>query len=107
MALCGWASIDERGRVSGGAAGDQTGREVKVGEWYNFGQTVGLRIKNRGLANRAASVRTTMSGTIRAAGRASIVSLRPWDGMSQSSKRIASVIARVLSRWCLMRWAYR
>lgn len=28
---CGWASIDEWGRASGGKAGDQTGVEVKVG----------------------------------------------------------------------------
>ena len=56
MALCGWASIDERGRASGGAAGDQTGREVRVGSWYNFGQTEGLRFKDRDLAKRAAAV---------------------------------------------------
>ena len=28
---CGWASIDERGRARGGSAGDQTGKEVKIG----------------------------------------------------------------------------
>ena len=104
MALCGWASIDERGRASGGAAGDQTGREVKVGAWYNFGQTVGLRFKNRELAKRAASVMKAICLNDHVGydqgGRASIVSLRPWGGMSQSSKRIASVIARVSSRWC-------
>ena len=33
---CGWASIDERGRASGGKAGDQTGVEVKIGNWYYF-----------------------------------------------------------------------
>ena len=31
----GHASIDERGRASGGTAGDQTGREVCIREWYN------------------------------------------------------------------------
>lgn len=56
MSLCGWASIDERGRASGGAAGDQTGAEVKVGQWYNFGQDVGLRFKDRELAKKAAQV---------------------------------------------------
>lgn len=35
---CGWASLDENGNISGGSAGDQTGQEVKLGNWYNFGQ---------------------------------------------------------------------
>lgn len=43
---CAWASIDENGRTHGGKAGDQTGREVKTGDYYNFGQTVALRPKN-------------------------------------------------------------
>jgi hypothetical protein len=30
----GSASIDERGKASGGAAGDQTGREVRTQAWY-------------------------------------------------------------------------
>lgn len=30
----GEASIDERGQISGGQLGDQTGTEVKVGAWY-------------------------------------------------------------------------
>ena len=46
MIKCGWASQDERGRASGGKAGDQTGREVKVGNWYNFGQNCVIRFKN-------------------------------------------------------------
>ena len=46
MIKCGWASQDERGRASGGKAGDQTGREVKVGIWYNFGQNCVIRFKN-------------------------------------------------------------
>ena len=54
--LCGWASLDENGRASGGSAGDQTGQEVKLGNWYNFGQTEVLRFKNRDLAERAANV---------------------------------------------------
>lgn len=33
--MIGHASIDERGKASGGAAGDQTGREVCTREWYN------------------------------------------------------------------------
>lgn len=54
MVKCGWASIDERGRVSGGKAGDQTGREVKLGDWYNFNQSMCLRWKNRKKAKKYA-----------------------------------------------------
>lgn len=54
MALCGWASIDERGKGRGGKAGDQkqvsstrdTKGEVKLGNWYNFGQKFVLRYKD-------------------------------------------------------------
>ena len=53
---CGWASQDERGRASGGRAGDQTGLEVKIGEWYYFGQQYVLRWKSRDLAKKAAEV---------------------------------------------------
>lgn len=51
---CGWASIDERGKASGGKAGDQTGKELKVGNWYNFGQDVVIRFKSEKLAKEAA-----------------------------------------------------
>lgn len=54
--LCGWASIDERGKISGGKAGDQTGREVKTGAWYYFKQTACLRWKNREYAKEYAKV---------------------------------------------------
>lgn len=53
---CGWASIDERGRASGGAAGDQTGLEVKVGRWYYFRQNCILRFKDRNKAAKAAQI---------------------------------------------------
>lgn len=53
--LCGWASIDENGKATGGRKGDQTGREVKTGSWYNFGQTVVLRFKDRNKAAKAAT----------------------------------------------------
>lgn len=56
MVRCGWASIDERGRVSGGKAGDQTGREVKLGNWYNFNQSMCLRWKSRKKAKKYAKV---------------------------------------------------
>lgn len=53
--LCGWASQSEHGTVSG-KAGDQTGREVKTGPWYNFGQTEVFRWKNRDRAKKFASI---------------------------------------------------
>lgn len=55
---CAWASIDERGRASGGAAGDQTGGELKTGPWYYFGQTVVLRFKDASLGAKAANIIT-------------------------------------------------
>lgn len=53
---CGWASIDEHGRASGGAAGDQTGLEVKIGSWYYFRQNCILRFKDRSKASKAATI---------------------------------------------------
>lgn len=41
-----WASIDENGRAQGGKAGDQTGREVLVGNYYDFGQDCVIRFKS-------------------------------------------------------------
>lgn len=38
--LCAWASIDERNKISGGKAGDQTTKEVRTGLYYDFGQTL-------------------------------------------------------------------
>lgn len=51
-----WASIDERGKISGGKAGDQTGKEVKEGAYYDFGQTHYIRFKSRTRAKRAANI---------------------------------------------------
>jgi len=51
--LCAWASISEKGTVNG-AKGDQTGREVKVGYLYNFGQTYVIRCKNAAKRKRIA-----------------------------------------------------
>lgn len=50
----GHASIDERGRARGGAAGDQTGREVCTRAWYNKPWTVVLRPKNAAVAEKMA-----------------------------------------------------
>lgn len=52
--LCGWASINENGKATGGRKGDQTGREVRTGSWYGFGQNVVLRFKDRSKAKKAA-----------------------------------------------------
>lgn len=60
---CGYASIDERGRVSGGRAGDQTGKEVKIAPWYNFGQDVVLRFENSDKAQEAADCMTWLCKT--------------------------------------------
>ena len=54
--LCGWASIDERGRISGGKAGDQTGKEVKTGNWYYFKQKYCLRWKSWDYAKEYAKI---------------------------------------------------
>lgn len=45
--MCAWASSDERGKLKGGKAGDQTGKEVKCGAIYNFGQTRVYRCVDR------------------------------------------------------------
>lgn len=48
--MCAWASSNERGKLKGGNPGDQTGREVKCGSIYNFGQTRVYRCTNRSRA---------------------------------------------------------
>ena len=58
--LCGWASIDERGNARGGSAGDQNGKEVKTGNWYDFGQKIVLRFKDRAKAKKAAQTMKTL-----------------------------------------------
>ena len=44
--LFAWASIGENGKAVGGKKGDQTGREVKVGNYYDFGQDKCIRFRN-------------------------------------------------------------
>lgn len=56
MVLCGWASNGETGHARGNKAGDQTGREVKTGNWYDFGQTAVYRWKDRNRAILYASI---------------------------------------------------
>jgi len=55
MVKIGHASIDERGRISGGKTGDQTGREVCTREWYNKPWNVMLICKDKALAKKAAA----------------------------------------------------
>ena len=52
--LIGHASIDERGKASGGAAGDQTGHEVCTRSWYSKGWRYLLRPKSTDVAERMA-----------------------------------------------------
>lgn len=53
--LCAWASLSETGGVDG-VPGDQTGGEVKRGEWYQFGQDEVFRWKNESLGRMAAAL---------------------------------------------------
>lgn len=50
----GHASVDERGKIQGGTAGDQTGKEVCTRDWYAKGWTVLLRPKTAALAEKLA-----------------------------------------------------
>lgn len=54
--LFAWASIGENGRATGGKAGDQTGREVKVGNYYWFSQNEVIRFKKGYYGRRAAKI---------------------------------------------------
>ena len=50
--LFAWASIGSNGKVIDDLVGDQTGRELKIGEYYDFGQkwVIRFRSKKRGRA---------------------------------------------------------
>lgn len=50
---CAWAAISEYGTING-KKGDQTGGEVRIGPWYQFGQNVLLRCKNKAKAKKMA-----------------------------------------------------
>ena len=52
--LIGNASIDERKKAKGGLAGDQTGREVKIQEWYSYPWIAVIRPKDRIIAEKIA-----------------------------------------------------
>lgn len=48
------ASIDERGKISGGAAGDQTGKEVCIRAWYSKPWQYIIRCKNEAMREKIA-----------------------------------------------------
>ena len=50
----GHSSKDENGKIVGGTAGDQTGKEICTRNWYNGGWNVVLRPKSSTLAEKAA-----------------------------------------------------
>ena len=50
----GHASIDERGKINSGTAGDQTAKEVCTRDWYNKGWSVLLRPKSATIAEKMA-----------------------------------------------------
>lgn len=52
----GHASIDERGKTKGGAAGDQTSREVCIRSWYNKKWDCVLRPISQDIADKSASI---------------------------------------------------
>lgn len=52
--LFAWASIGSNGKVVDDLAGDQTGKEVKIGEYYNFGQNWVIRFRSKKRGQKAA-----------------------------------------------------
>lgn len=50
----GHASMDERGKASGGQAGDQTGKEICIRSWYRGNWQVLLRAKDAAVARKIA-----------------------------------------------------
>ena len=54
--MIGQASIDERNGISGGQAGDQSGKELNTRSWYSNGWTLCLRFKDRQKAQKCAEV---------------------------------------------------
>jgi peptidoglycan hydrolase-like protein with peptidoglycan-binding domain len=52
--LIGHSSIDENGKIAGGALGDQTGKEVCTRNWYSASWDVVLRPKSADVAEKSA-----------------------------------------------------
>ena len=53
--MIGQASIDERGKIVGGQAGNQSGWELNIRAWYANGWTLVLRPKRRDVAKKMAA----------------------------------------------------
>lgn len=51
----GHASIDENGKIARGLAGDQNGKELCIGNWYNGGWEFLARAKDSGIAEEIAA----------------------------------------------------
>lgn len=51
-----WASIDEKGNISGGKAGNQNGKELVVGNYYTFGQNRVIRFKSVKYGRKAGKI---------------------------------------------------
>ena len=54
MVIIAHASLDENGKIKGGKAGDQTGKEVCTRSWYNKPWQYVIRFKDTKMANRFA-----------------------------------------------------
>lgn len=87
------ASIDERGKASGGQAGDQTGKEVCIRTWYNANWNVLLRPKDRNVANKMVTFATAVcNGNMVGYDQGQRNSLRDvaraagWDGAKLATK---------------------
>lgn len=59
------ASIDEHGKVSGGAAGDQTGKEVCIRSWYSYPWSCVIRFKDPGMRKRLADCLIRAANNVR------------------------------------------
>lgn len=54
--LFAWASIGSNGKVIDDLVGDQNGREVKIGEYYDFGQKWVIRFRSKKRGRKVADV---------------------------------------------------
>lgn len=54
--MIGHSSIDERGKTTGGQAGDQTTKEVCTRAWYNKSWNIVLRCKDPAIAEKMAKI---------------------------------------------------
>ena len=59
------ASIDENGKVSGGAAGDQTGKEVCIRSWYSKPWNCVIRFKDPAMRQKVADCMIRAANNVR------------------------------------------